>query len=60
MARNAFSWLILPAWLLISAGLVAGGLYLGYRRPEIAVAVIVLFLVAIWLFWSTWHDVVKH
>lgn len=37
----------------------AGGLYLGYRRPDIAAAAIVLFFVGAWYFWWSWHDLVR-
>jgi hypothetical protein len=42
-------WLLLPAWLLISLGVLAAGLYFGYRWPEITAMVVLCSLVAIWI-----------
>ncbi len=42
------------------ACIAVAGLYLGYRRPDIAVALIVLFFVGVWFFWWSWHDLVRH
>ena len=52
-------WLLVPAWLLVMIATAIAGLYFGYRRPDMALAVVILFLVGAWLFWSSWHETVR-
>ncbi len=42
------------------AAITVSGLYLGYRKPDLALAIVFLFLIGAWLFWSSWHDSVRH
>jgi hypothetical protein len=42
-------WLILPVWLIIMGGLLAAGLYFGYRWPEITATVVLITLVVVWM-----------
>ncbi len=58
MARK-LPWVFLPLWLVIMVAIAAAGLYLGYRKPDLALALVFLFLVGAWLFWSSWHDIVR-
>jgi hypothetical protein len=60
MAKRIRPLLFVPAWLLIMLCIAGGGLYLGYRRPDIALALVFMFLVGAWFFWSSWHDLVRH
>jgi hypothetical protein len=41
--------LFIPLWLLVSIVVLATGLYLGYRWPEITATIVLLSLVAIWM-----------
>ncbi len=60
MSRKNFPWFFLPLWLVIMVAIAAAGLYLGYKRPDVALALVFMFLIAAWLFWWSWHDLVKH
>jgi uncharacterized membrane protein YoaK (UPF0700 family) len=42
-------WFLLPVWLLVAVAVLAAGLYLGYRWPEITATIVLLSLVAIWM-----------
>ena len=59
MARRRIPWLFLPLWLLVMIAIAVAGLYLGYRKPDLALAIVLLFLSGAWLFWSSWHDTVR-
>jgi uncharacterized membrane protein YoaK (UPF0700 family) len=41
--------LFIPTWLLVSIIVLAAGLYLGYRWPEITATIVLVSLVAIWM-----------
>jgi uncharacterized membrane protein YphA (DoxX/SURF4 family) len=60
MQTKFLPWLFVPAWLVIMLAIAGAGLYLGYKRPDLAVAVVVLFLLGAWIFWSSWHDLGRH
>jgi fatty acid desaturase len=60
MGRRRIPWLFVPLWLVIMLAIGAAGLYLGYRQPDLALALVVLFLSGAWLFWTSWHDTVHH
>ncbi len=60
MSRRLSSWFFVPAWLLVMIAVAAAGLYLGYTHPEVTTALVILFFVGAWLFWSSWHDLVRH
>ncbi len=57
--RKFLPWYFVPAWLLVMIAIAAAGLYLGYKRPDVAAAVIFLFFVGAWFFWSSWHETVR-
>ncbi len=59
MRRNLLPWIVVPVWLVIMIAIAAAGLYLGYRRPDVALALVFLFLIGAWLFWWSWHDLVR-
>ncbi len=50
--------ILVPLWLVIMLAITVAGLYLGYEKPDVALAVVFLFLIGAWLFWSSWHDAV--
>jgi hypothetical protein len=58
MAPRRIPLLLIPLWLVIMVAIAACGLYLGYRKPDLALALVFLFLVGAWLFWTSWHDTV--
>ncbi len=59
MRNRLLPWFFLPVWLLIMIAVAGGGLYLGFKRPDIALAIVFLFMVGAWIFWSSWHDLVR-
>lgn len=59
MAPRRLPLLLIPLWLVIMLAIAAAGLYLGYRKPDLALALVFLFLTGAWLFWTSWHDTVR-
>ncbi len=59
LMHGVLRWFLVPVWLIVMLAIAVGGLYLGYERPDVALAVVVLFFVGAWLFWSSWHETVK-
>ncbi len=58
MAPRRIPLLLIPLWFVIMVAIAVAGLYLGYRKPDLALAIVFLFLVGAWLFWTSWHDTV--
>ncbi|MGE5361239.1 MAG: hypothetical protein ACM3NQ_19660 [Bacteroidales bacterium] len=59
MAPRRFPLVFIPLWFVIMLAIAAAGLYLGYRKPDLTLAIVFLFLVGAWLFWTSWHDTVQ-
>lgn len=56
MARRSLAAVLVPLWLLVMLAIGGAGLYLGYEKPYLALAIVLLSLVGLWLFWSSWYD----
>jgi hypothetical protein len=49
IGTRAHRWLLVPIWLLVMVGLLAAGLYFGYRWPEVTATIVLITLVVVWI-----------
>jgi hypothetical protein len=49
IGTRSHRWLLVPIWLLVMVGLLAAGLYFGYRWPEVTATIVLITLVVVWI-----------